>query len=60
MIHFQIPRNSSDLYMYMECFFTDGQNPTPVISNSLSQYLNDIKHRINNKRKRMGRSKKIY
>jgi len=51
MIHFQIPRNSSDLYMYMECFFTDGQNPTPVISNSLSQYLNDIKHRINDKEK---------
>ena len=46
MIHFQIPRNSPNLYTYIKCSFTDGQTPTPVVSNSLSQYLNDIKHRI--------------
>lgn len=49
MIHFQIPRNSPNLYTYLECFFTDGNNPSPVVSNSLSKYLNDIKHRINDK-----------
>jgi len=46
MIHFQIPRNSPNLHTYIECFFTDGQTPTSVVSNSLSKYLNDIKHRI--------------
>ena len=49
MIHFQIPRNTPFLYQYMECLFTDGNIPVPIISNSLAHYLNEIKKRINSK-----------
>lgn len=45
MIHFQIPRNSSLLYTSIQCQETD-TIPEPVISNSLSFYLSDIKKRI--------------
>ena len=46
MIHFQLPRNSPLLYKYLECFFTDGEIPNIVVSETLSRYLNDIKKRI--------------
>jgi len=49
MIHFQIPRNTPYLYQYIECFFTDGEKPDAIISNSLSHYLNEIKKRIDSK-----------
>ena len=48
MIHFQLPRNNPNLYKYIDLSFTDNI-PVPVISNSLSFYLNDIKKNINNK-----------
>jgi len=47
MIHFQLPRNSPNLYKYIECFFSeDTVIPSPIISNSLSCYLCDIKKKI--------------
>ena len=47
MIQFQIPRNSPNLYKYLDCSIST--NPQePVISNSLSSYLGDIKCRIDN------------
>ena len=47
MIHFQLPRNSPNLYKYIECFFSEETViPGPVISNSLSYYLSDIKKKI--------------
>jgi 23S rRNA U2552 (ribose-2'-O)-methylase RlmE/FtsJ len=57
MIHFQIPRNSTHLYEDIGCFFTESIPPPPgfkqivtpmkpVCSNSLSNYLYDIKERI--------------
>lgn len=57
MIHFQIPRNSTHLYEDIGCFFTESLAPPPgfdpiitpmkpVCSNSLSNYLYDIKERI--------------
>ena len=57
MIHFQIPRNSTRLYEDIGCFFTEYIPPPPgfkqivtpmkpVCSNSLSNYLYDIKERI--------------
>mgnify|MGYP006084876487 CR=1 FL=1 len=50
MIHFQLPRNSPNLYKYIECFFSEETIiPSPVISNSLSYYLCDIKKRINSR-----------
>jgi 23S rRNA U2552 (ribose-2'-O)-methylase RlmE/FtsJ len=50
MIHFQLPRNSPNLYKYIECFFSEESIvPSPVISNSLSYYLCDIKKKINSR-----------
>lgn len=57
MIHFQIPRNATRLYEDIDCFFTESVNPPPgfdaiispmkpICSNSLSNYLYDIKERI--------------
>ena len=48
MIHFQIPRNNPNLY---KCLNVQTIEPTPgpVISNSLSFYLGDIKKRINSR-----------
>jgi len=48
MIHFQIPRNNPNLYKYLDVQRIDTV-PGPVISNSLSFYLGDIKKRINNR-----------
>lgn len=45
MINFQIPRNSSMLYTSISCQETESI-PEPIISNSLSFYLSDIKKRI--------------
>jgi len=45
MIQFQIPRNSHELYKHIDCISKDSV-PSPVISNSLSHYLYDIKERI--------------
>ena len=50
MIHFQLPRNSPNLYKYIEYFFSEESiTPCPVISNSLSYYLCDIKKKINSR-----------
>ena len=50
MIHFQLPRNNPNLYKYIECFFSEETIiPSPVISNSLSYYLCDIKKKINSR-----------
>lgn len=57
MIHFQIPRTSIRLYEHIDCSFSDPIPPPPgfepidytmkpVCSNSLSNYLYDIKERI--------------
>ena len=46
MIHFQLPRNSPDLYTYSQYISVDNPNYTPVISGSLSFFLRDIKERI--------------
>jgi 23S rRNA U2552 (ribose-2'-O)-methylase RlmE/FtsJ len=57
MIHFQIPRNSTHLYEDIDCFFKESFPPPPgfdpiitpmkpICSNSLSNYLYDIKERI--------------
>ena len=47
MIHFQLPRNSPNLYKYIEYFFSEETViPSPIISNSLSCYLCDIKKKI--------------
>ena len=48
MIHFQIPRNNPNLYKYINVQTIESV-PGPVISNSLSFYLGDIKKRINNR-----------
>ena len=48
MIHFQLPRNNPNLFKYVDISLTDSV-PVPVISNSLSFYLNDIKKKIDNK-----------
>ena len=48
MIHFQIPRNNPNLFRYIHVQTTD-HSPGPVISNSLSFYLGDIKKRITNR-----------
>ena len=48
MIHFQIPRNNPNLFRYIHVQTTD-HIPGPVISNSLSFYLGDIKKRITNR-----------
>ena len=48
MIHFQIPRNNPNIYKYIEPQYIETL-PGPVISNSLSFYLSDIKKRINNR-----------
>lgn len=48
MIHFQIPRNNPNLYKYLHVQNIESI-PGPVISNSLSFYLGDIKKRINNR-----------
>jgi len=45
MIQFQVPRNSNELYKQLECSGCEFP-PAPVISNSLSHYLYDIKERI--------------
>ena len=50
MIHFQLPRNNPNLYKYIECFFSEETIiPSPVISNSLSYYLCDIKKKLNSR-----------
>ncbi len=49
MIHFQLPRNTPFIYQYLECLYTEGNYPVPVVSNSLSRYLNDIKKKIDSK-----------
>jgi 23S rRNA U2552 (ribose-2'-O)-methylase RlmE/FtsJ len=50
MIHFQLPRNNPNLYKYIEYFFSENTvTPSPVISNSLSYYLGDIKKKINSR-----------
>src|SRR6056300_482480 len=50
MIHFQLPRNNPNLYKYIECFFSEETiTPSPVISNSLSYYLCDIKKKLNSR-----------
>lgn len=57
MIHFQIPRNSMQLYEQIDCSFSESISPPPgfepiisqmkpVYSNSLSNFLYDIKERI--------------
>lgn len=57
MIHFQIPRTPINLYKDLDCSFSEGLPPPPgfepivtpmkpVCSNSLSNYLYDIKERI--------------
>jgi len=44
MLHFLLPRTNPKLYKWFDCVpLTD---PQPVISNSMSHYLYDIKHRI--------------
>lgn len=48
MIHFQIPRNNPNIYKFIEPQYIE-TIPGPVISNSLSFYLGDIKKRINNR-----------
>jgi len=48
MIHFQIPRNNPNLYKYLHVQNIESI-PGPIISNSLSFYLGDIKKRINNR-----------
>lgn len=47
MIQFQIPRNSPNLYKSLDCN-TLTISREPVISNSLSSYLGDIKCKIDN------------
>ena len=50
MIHFQLPRNSPNLYKYIEYFFLeDTVVPSPIVSNSLSYYLCDIKKKISSR-----------
>jgi len=57
MIHFQIPRTQIQLYEHIDCSFSEVIPPPPgfqqivipmkpVCSNSLSNYLYDIKERI--------------
>jgi 23S rRNA U2552 (ribose-2'-O)-methylase RlmE/FtsJ len=45
MIQFQIPRNSPQLYKHLDCISAT-EPSEPIISNSLSHYLYDIKERI--------------
>jgi len=44
MLHFLLPRTNPKLHTWMDC--VPMADPQPVISNSLSHYLYDIKHRI--------------
>ena len=46
MIHFQLPRNIPDLYLFLSTELSETTEFTPSISGSLSYYLNDIKRRI--------------
>lgn len=46
MIHFQLPRNTPDLYTYLLCAHAGFIEPHNVVSGSLSFYLNNIKPRI--------------
>jgi 23S rRNA U2552 (ribose-2'-O)-methylase RlmE/FtsJ len=46
MIHFQLPRNTPDLYSFLTCKLTTTAQESPDISGSLSYYLGDIKQRI--------------
>ena len=49
MIHFLLPRNSSQLYKYIHYQSREDTGETTlVVSNSLSYYLKDIKTRIDN------------
>ena len=41
MIHFQLPRNNPNLFKYVDISLTDSV-PVPVISNSLSFFLNSM------------------
>ena len=45
MIQFQVPRTSTELYKHIDCSSSEEQ-PIPILSNSLSHYLYDIKERI--------------
>ena len=45
MIQFQVPRTSTELYKHIDCSPVEEQ-PIPILSNSLSYYLYDIKERI--------------
>ena len=46
MIHFQLPRNISDLYLFLSTQFSETNESPNCISGSLSYYMNDIKQRI--------------
>jgi len=45
MLQFQIPKNSYNIYRYLDCAVQESK-PEPIISTSLSGYLGDIKQRI--------------
>jgi len=45
MIQFQVPRTAIELYKHIDCSSSEEQ-PIPILSNSLSYYLYDIKERI--------------
>lgn len=48
MIYFLLPKTNINMYQHLECIHSaNGCPPTPVISNSLSYYLCDIKEKIN-------------
>jgi len=50
MIHFQLPKNTPILYQYIDCIHDDNNIINhPIISTSLSYYLNDIKKRIDSR-----------
>ena len=46
MIHFQLPRNISDLYLFLSTQLSETNESPECISGSLSYYMNDIKQRI--------------
>jgi 23S rRNA U2552 (ribose-2'-O)-methylase RlmE/FtsJ len=45
MIQFQVPRTSTELYKHID-YSSNEDQPIPILSNSLSHYLYDIKERI--------------
>ena len=48
MIFFLLPRTGIQTYKYIECTISEAP-PDPIISHSLSYYLNDIKEKIDDK-----------